>query len=95
MCLWWRLCSGVYLGDLTFIEDGNPDTIDGLIHFSKRALVYKLLAQIQTFQVSGYNLQRVEPIQEYISHLPIISENDMYQLSLECEPRNAEQKDIE
>ena len=85
----------MYLADLTFIEDGNPDMIDGLIHFSKRALVYKLLAQIQTFQVSGYNFQRVDAIQDFIGHLPIIGEKEMYSKSLECEPRNAEAKDIE
>lgn len=29
------ICSGVYLTDLVFIEDGNPDESDGLINFYK------------------------------------------------------------
>ena len=30
---------GVYLTDLTFLEDGNPDLIEGLISWSKRAKI--------------------------------------------------------
>ena len=26
-------CSGLHLTDLVFVEDGNPETIDGLINF--------------------------------------------------------------
>jgi hypothetical protein len=29
---------GMYLTDLTFIDDGNPDTIDGKINWNKREL---------------------------------------------------------
>ncbi|KJE93254.1 hypothetical protein, variant 1 [Capsaspora owczarzaki ATCC 30864] len=42
---------GVYLSDLTFINDGNPDLIEGrLIHFTKRRFVYNVLAEIQQYQ---------------------------------------------
>ena len=37
---------GVYLLDLIYIEDGNPDTIDGLINFSKRHLVTKVIQDV-------------------------------------------------
>jgi hypothetical protein len=43
---------GVYLTDLTFIEDGNPDYINELINFSKRSLIYTVIAKIQQFQVT-------------------------------------------
>eukprot|EP01090_Pellita_catalonica_P015814 TRINITY_DN4362_c0_g1_i1.p1 TRINITY_DN4362_c0_g1~~TRINITY_DN4362_c0_g1_i1.p1 ORF type:complete len:588 (-),score=80.76 TRINITY_DN4362_c0_g1_i1:368-2131(-) len=39
---------GVYLTDLTFIDDGNPDYIDGLINFTKRRHFYSV-RQIQDF----------------------------------------------
>lgn len=37
---------GVHLSDLTFIEDGNPDTIDGLINFTKRRLVFRVISDL-------------------------------------------------
>jgi hypothetical protein len=45
---------GVYLTDLTFIEDGNPDYINELINFSKRSLIYTVIAKIQQFQVHTF-----------------------------------------
>lgn len=41
---------GMFLIDLTFIEDGNPDFLDGKINFEKRALYYKTLELL--FRVS-------------------------------------------
>lgn len=31
---------GTSLADLTFIEDGNPDHLDGMINFTKRYLLF-------------------------------------------------------
>lgn len=39
---------GVYIQDLTFIEDGNPDEIDDYINFHKRVLIYRGKYLIQT-----------------------------------------------
>ena len=33
---------GVWLSDLTFIEDGNPDKVEDEINFEKPRLVYKV-----------------------------------------------------
>jgi hypothetical protein len=41
---------GVYLQDLTFIEQGNPDTIDDLINWEKRVLVSSVLGHAQRYQ---------------------------------------------
>eukprot|EP00013_Stygamoeba_regulata_P000816 CAMPEP_0177639212 /NCGR_PEP_ID=MMETSP0447-20121125/5902_1 /TAXON_ID=0 /ORGANISM="Stygamoeba regulata, Strain BSH-02190019" /LENGTH=1216 /DNA_ID=CAMNT_0019141227 /DNA_START=37 /DNA_END=3683 /DNA_ORIENTATION=+ len=41
---------GVYLSDLTFIEDGNQDEIKGLINFSKRKLLHMVISQLQRYQ---------------------------------------------
>jgi hypothetical protein len=38
-----RSASGVYLTDMIFIEDGNPDTIDNCINFEKRKMVCSVL----------------------------------------------------
>jgi len=44
---------GVYLTDLTFIEDGNSNYLEsGLINFSKRRRLARVLKDIQQHQVS-------------------------------------------
>ena len=41
---------GLYLSDLTFIDEGNPNEINGLINFSKRMLLYEVIQQVQQYQ---------------------------------------------
>lgn len=51
---------GIYLKDLTFISDGNPDYLKGgVINLSKRRQVYVLLEEIHRFQKKRYNIQEV------------------------------------
>lgn len=82
---------GSYLTDLTFMEDGNPDTVvhNGItmIHFYKRELVYNTLREIKMFQQSSYNFPVVEPIHTFLTTLPFSEEKDLYELSLQREPR--------
>mmetsp|Transcript_17426 Transcript_17426/g.44379 ORF Transcript_17426/g.44379 Transcript_17426/m.44379 type:complete len:1036 (-) Transcript_17426:126-3233(-) len=85
---------GVYLGDLTFMEDGNPDTIDDAINFKKRKLVYKQIAEMSFYQLEPYNFPLVEPIYTFLSELPHQEEKELFELSLQREPRNAQAKDI-
>jgi hypothetical protein len=42
---------GVYLKDLTFIEDGNPDKVRGLINFAKRRMLYNTIQEVLLYQV--------------------------------------------
>jgi len=54
--------SGLYLSDLMYIEDGNPDEIEGgLINFEKRRLKAEVVRELYRFQTSPYCLQ-VRPI---------------------------------
>lgn len=41
---------GVYLLDLTYIEDGNPDNLGNRINFSKRTMVSRVIQQLQQYQ---------------------------------------------
>eukprot|EP01094_Clydonella_sp_ATCC50884_P029750 TRINITY_DN9432_c0_g1_i1.p1 TRINITY_DN9432_c0_g1~~TRINITY_DN9432_c0_g1_i1.p1 ORF type:complete len:1120 (-),score=371.40 TRINITY_DN9432_c0_g1_i1:107-3226(-) len=50
---------GVYLTDLTFVEDGNPDKVKGLINFRKRQLEYDVIVKILRFQKKSYPLTMV------------------------------------
>jgi son of sevenless len=86
---------GVYLTDLTFIEDGNQDFLPDshLINFDKRMKVYSLISNnVQRFQQVPFALHPVTLIQDYIRKLSepkcpeIMSYEALGDLSLEREP---------
>jgi hypothetical protein len=48
---------GIFLTDLTFMEDGNSDkTADGLINFDKRYMLAKVVRTINDFQIPHYHV---------------------------------------
>eukprot|EP01130_Rhizamoeba_saxonica_P016727 TRINITY_DN7785_c0_g1_i1.p1 TRINITY_DN7785_c0_g1~~TRINITY_DN7785_c0_g1_i1.p1 ORF type:complete len:1010 (+),score=231.89 TRINITY_DN7785_c0_g1_i1:2-3031(+) len=87
---------GVFLTDLTFIEDANPDTYNGLINFKKRELIGRTIQIIQRYQQTGYNLQPVYQIQKLFEDIPLTytQDTEMYKASLVIEPRNATKSDL-
>jgi hypothetical protein len=87
---------GIFLTDLTFAEDGNPDTYMGLINFRKSRTLYSIISRIHGLQQKGYNLQPVYQIQSFLRDLaPRWSEKELYKRSLIIEPRSAERSTIE
>lgn len=78
---------GLYLSDLTFIDDGNPDLLNGKINFIKRRKLAKRIRDIQTYQQTPYYIERIPEICEYIEKYKSVEENEMYKMSLEIEPR--------
>jgi len=80
---------GVYLTDLTFIEDGNKDMMDGLINFRKRQLIYGIIADIQMYQQTRYFINPNPIILAIIHSLPFKDEDSLYRVSLIREPRGA------
>eukprot|EP00004_Rigifila_ramosa_P017979 TRINITY_DN4427_c0_g1_i3.p1 TRINITY_DN4427_c0_g1~~TRINITY_DN4427_c0_g1_i3.p1 ORF type:complete len:159 (+),score=47.82 TRINITY_DN4427_c0_g1_i3:126-602(+) len=96
---------GVYLTDLTFIEDGNKDEIvvkdettgaeHLLVNFSKRKKIAAVIQEIQRNQQTPYNLLSVEQVQRLLINLEFDDERTLYNLSLEHEPRNAERESIQ
>ncbi|KAJ6252377.1 guanine nucleotide exchange factor [Anaeramoeba flamelloides] len=85
---------GVYLTDLTFIEDGNPNKIDGLINFYKRRLVYAVIEEIKQYQLKPYYFQAIHQISTHLEKLKIWDENECYSKSLKYEPRKAKKSAI-
>ncbi|EPS39237.1 hypothetical protein H072_7003 [Dactylellina haptotyla CBS 200.50] len=89
---------GVYLTDLTFIEDGNPDLIKGtdLINFAKRSKCADVIREIQQYQLVPYSLQAIDPLQEYIlSNMAAAKDvHEMYEVSIKIEPREREDEKI-
>jgi len=89
---------GVYLTDLTFIEDGIPSVIKktNLINFAKRAKTAEVIRDIQQYQNVPYPLQPVPELQDYILSNMRTAGNvhEMFELSLAVEPREREDEKI-
>jgi son of sevenless-like protein len=89
---------GVYLTDLTFIEDGIPSIIKktSLINFAKRAKTAEVIRDIQQYQNVLYPLQPVPELQEYmLSNMQAAGDvHEMYERSLAVEPREREDEKI-
>ncbi|ORZ10098.1 hypothetical protein BCR42DRAFT_358113 [Absidia repens] len=88
---------GVYLTDMTFIDDGNSDnrtTPSGrsLINFDKYIKTTRVLNEIDQFQIP-YKLLEVEEIQRYLSRCletVVMDEQLFYNRSVALEPRQEE-----
>eukprot|EP01088_Endostelium_zonatum_P008719 TRINITY_DN21878_c0_g1_i1.p1 TRINITY_DN21878_c0_g1~~TRINITY_DN21878_c0_g1_i1.p1 ORF type:complete len:694 (+),score=167.19 TRINITY_DN21878_c0_g1_i1:80-2161(+) len=80
---------GVYLTDLTFIEDGTSDKIGELINFDKRRKVAAVVLEIQRYQQTPYNLEVVDTVMDYLNNLKNLSDDEAYQKSLAIIPRGA------
>lgn len=75
---------GVYLTDLTFIEDGNPDYLEGgLVNWVKRRRLANVIKSIQQYQFKPYNFEVVPFIQEYLLNAETLNEDECYKLSLQ------------
>lgn len=90
---------GVYLTDLTFIEDGNPNMsvkARHLINISKRMKTAEVIRDIQQYQTTPYSLTTVPEIQNYIKSCMEITRDisELYDISLEREPREREDEKI-
>lgn len=80
---------GVYLSDLTFIEEGNQDFLEnGYINFFKRRMIAEVIKEIQQYQQAPYNLQHVPSLQKSLTNHKQLSDNDLFQRSLASEPRD-------
>ncbi|ORZ12364.1 ras guanine nucleotide exchange factor domain-containing protein [Absidia repens] len=89
---------GIYLQDLTFIEDGNPDNLKtttashpSLINFAKRQKCAEVILEIKQFQSPPYTFQGVPELQDFIkSHLETNRDvESLYERSLLLEPRDS------
>lgn len=82
--------SGVILKDLTFLHDGNPDVLGEnpeLINFGKLRQLEEIIEQIQHYQRTPYNFERVPAIQKVIMTTEVWDDIQAYNESLICEDR--------
>lgn len=93
-----NIIKGVYLTDLTFIEDGIPSVIKktNLINFAKRSKTAEVIRDIQQYQNVPYPLQPVPELQDYIlTNMQTAGDvHEMYDRSLAVEPREREDEKI-
>jgi len=80
---------GMYLTDLSFIEEGTPNfTDDGLLNFSKMRMVAHVIREIRHFQSTAYKIEHSAKVNSYLLDSSILlDDEDLYQMSLEIEPR--------
>ena len=80
---------GIFLTDLTFIEDGNPNLINGLINFDKRSKVGSVISDIRQYQCIGFPFKGNIEILSWIRSIEALKgEDEIYSISLMIEPRN-------
>ncbi|KAI9606233.1 hypothetical protein H4Q26_004608 [Puccinia striiformis f. sp. tritici PST-130] len=90
---------GVYLTDWTFIGDGNPDQLrekPHQINFNKRQKAAELIVQIQSYQSMPYQLSPMPSIVKFLEESieNPRDETELYDLSLELEPRERDDEKI-
>eukprot|EP01117_Protostelium_nocturnum_P010367 TRINITY_DN372_c0_g2_i1.p1 TRINITY_DN372_c0_g2~~TRINITY_DN372_c0_g2_i1.p1 ORF type:complete len:524 (+),score=206.53 TRINITY_DN372_c0_g2_i1:219-1790(+) len=86
---------GTYLADLTFIEDGNSNTIANgkLINFEKRLMISKVISELRIYQQRRFALCEVPSIRDFIEdslqgkNVKFLTEDECHQQSLAREPR--------
>jgi len=90
---------GIYLTDLTFLEDGNPDNLKvanennsaeeiKLINFSKRRKIAGVIMNIRIYQSNIYNFLQIPALRDILAKMDnVMDEKELYEKSLKIEPR--------
>ena len=88
---------GLYLTDLTMIDEAMRKTVAHpehedvtLLNFERASRIAAVHAEIRRFQADRYRLQSISYLQEYLSRLDQMSEDECYALSLELQARKKE-----
>jgi son of sevenless-like protein len=89
---------GVYLTDLTLIEDSIPGVTKktNLVNSTTRSKIAEVIRDMQQYQNVPYSLQPVPELQDYIlANTQIAGDvHMMYDRSLAVEPREGEDEKI-
>ncbi|KAI9362529.1 ras guanine nucleotide exchange factor domain-containing protein [Zopfochytrium polystomum] len=76
----------IYLKDLTFINDGNPSNVEGMINFDKLRMMGNRVKDITSFAKVGYKFEPNPAIQNYVGKPPIEKKLAVLkEMSNECE----------
>jgi len=79
---------GLYLTDLVFVDEGNPNKINNVINWRKREQIYTIINSIQQFQHFRYEFPpTTQNILAYLQEVPHHEKDLLYNFSLMVEPR--------
>merc|ERR1712232_769480 len=89
---------GLYLKDLTFIEDGNDNFLDEgktVINFEKMRMVAKVFKTIQMYQQNPYDFAVAPVLQTWLTkNKKVLWEDDkLYELSKIAEPSQLDRRE--
>ena len=80
---------GVFLTDLTFIEDGNPKFLhNNLVNFTKCQRTSNVVQEILNYKSQYSQLKIDESIQSWLHNVQPIGEEEAYTQSTRIEPRD-------
>jgi son of sevenless-like protein len=80
---------GLFLSDITFIEDGNPEMIGSMINFTKKYKLAEVATLLQRCQHTNYSFKLDPNVELLFRNMPPTDDEKTYALSLRVEPRNA------
>lgn len=90
--------SGIVLKDLTFIEDGNPNIMQGLINWYKRRLVHVVIGDYLRSALVPCRFAPVIvngiPIANILNSLPAMDGDPLFDASLKAEPRGVKAEQL-
>lgn len=82
------------MSDLTFIADGNPGMIGRRTNFIKYKYMHGVISTILAYQ-EPYNLDVVSNILDFIMSRPLLDDKEIFERSLQIEPRSADRASIQ
>ncbi|XP_045481694.1 ras-specific guanine nucleotide-releasing factor 1-like isoform X2 [Harmonia axyridis] len=82
---------GMYLTDLSFIEEGTPNfTAENLLNFSKMRMIAHVIREIRHFQLTSYKIELIRKVTNYLLDTSLLMDDEeLYSISLEIEPRTS------
>jgi hypothetical protein len=78
---------GLYLTDLTFIEDANKNILNDKINFSKCRKLAKVIREIQTYQQKSYDFISIVELSNKLKNINVFTENQLIELSYKREAK--------
>ncbi|KAJ5073316.1 guanine nucleotide exchange factor [Anaeramoeba ignava] len=76
---------GVYLSDLTNIDEVPNRIENNLINWAKRRRMFDVIKKIKKFQSKEYNFMLISEIKQFFEREPVLNEDQMWELSLQIE----------